>query len=104
MEKDNIKIEEIKAYKVGCCGKIFKSLKGAKLHIANTAHNPATHSCQTCKYYINFWNKRNHVLPRHCEFKNNLFWTDADDDVDVDYRRLTTMHCEHWKLGERKNN
>lgn len=99
MEKDNIKIEEIKAYKVGCCGKIFKSLKGAKLHIANTAHNPATHSCQTCKYYIGFWNKRSHVLPRHCEFKNNLFWVNIEDHPNLS--KFTTMHCEFWKLGKR---
>ena len=102
MEKDNIKIEEIKAYKVGCCGKIFKSLKGAKLHIANTAHNPATHSCQTCKYYINFWNKKITVYPIGCEFSEKLLWINPDDHPN--FSTLTTMRCEHWKLGERKNN
>jgi len=100
MEKDNIKIEEIKAYKVGCCGKIFKSLKGAKLHIANTAHNPATHSCQTCKHYIEFWHNRVQNFPKGCEFSKNLFWTNPDDHPI--FSKYTTMRCEHWELGERE--
>ena len=98
MEKDNIKIEEIKAYEVGCCGKIFKSLKGAKLHIANTAHNPATHSCQTCRYYIDFWNNGTQNFPNDCEYGGNIFYP-----IPPEYysRKGIAMRCKCWDLGKR---
>jgi len=79
-------IIKVQAYQVSCCGKIFKTERGAKIHMKLCCSNPANKACKTCKYIIN-----------GCKYRRGWLW--EENEYDTSYK----MHCENWELNNNKS-
>jgi|WetSurMetagenome_2_1015567.scaffolds.fasta_scaffold762600_1 hypothetical protein len=71
-------IVEVKAFQVPCCEKIFKTMKGAKIHMSLCFSNIENRACKTCK-----------------TFESSL----GCDHISCEggYLEGITIHCSDWE-------